>query len=314
MTTIGSKQLRVNQTFVRAAQEIGFFSTTASIDTIELFFRRAPSGLRTRLEAALGRRIRIQECLDATGYKQGVRAIINRANRRVLMLASELLQANDSASVFRVDVAVDLKTLTEASAQVLAKFLDRHVVLKWRSPTATKQLVGSTVYWANGSRSRNFVGYEKRVRTIRLELRFFGSRSVRRAGLADPATLLHLSPRNILEHNLKLVFFTDRYRKNVIRRTVSADRKRHMKERLATPRAPTTELFLDRYRSRIPARVEHILGKIDMQDTRSAYCKTKADSFSLSDFLNIPEFLNWPNEPEQSSSFDGRCLQQTRKP
>jgi hypothetical protein len=233
--------------------------------------------------------------LDATGYQQGVRAILNRPNRQALMVASELLQANNSASVFRVDVAADFEALSEESAQLLARFLDLHLVLKWRSPVAKKERVDSTVYWANGSRNRNLVIYEKRARTIRLELRFLGSRSVRRAGLADPATLAQLNPRNILAHNLKLFFFTDRYKQNAIRRAVSADRRRHMKERLATPkRSPTTELFLERYRSGIAIRANYVLGRIDMQEIRSADRKTNADSFSLGDFLSISEFLIWP--------------------
>jgi hypothetical protein len=207
MTTIRAKH-RVNQTLLREFQAIGPVSTRISIDTIELFFRReAPAGSRTALEAAHGRRFEMKDCIDwKTGEIHGVRAIINRPSQRVVVVAAELLQANRSACVSRVDIAVDLQTESEESAETLAKVLDRHIVLKWRSPKATKNRFdtrvdpGATVYWVNLRRrakrrpKRNLVMYQKIPQTIRLELRFFGSQAVRRAGLANPARLLELNP------------------------------------------------------------------------------------------------------------------------
>jgi hypothetical protein len=185
------RKTRANAFLMREFQAIGSVSTRASIDTIELFFKRPPEGLRTRLEAAHGRRIKIEDCFDrTTGEVWGVRAIINRPNRWVIMIARELLQANRSACIHRVDIAFDFDTSSEESAGMLAKVLDRHLILKWRSPKATKRRDDTTVYWVDVKRKRrrrrNLVIYDKGPQTIRLELRFYGSQAVRRAGLANP--------------------------------------------------------------------------------------------------------------------------------
>ena len=304
MKTIDRREPLVNRSFARAARDIGPVKVRVSIDTIELFFQRAPAGLRTRIEAALGRRIEIKPCLDATGYRQGVRAIINRPNRRVLTVASELKKENRSARVFRVDVAADCETANDQSEEALASILDRNLVLKWRPATSTKHSVLSTVYWANGCRSRNLAMYYKRARTIRLELRFLNSRSVRRAKLANPAALAHLDPRKLLAHNLKLVALTERHISNMKRRAVSKDRKRHIQKRAEASRSGDSELFHDRYRSGIAGRVDYILRHLDMQEGLS-WCRalrSAIDSFSILDFLNIPDVLTFPDDAERSST------------
>ena len=301
MKTIDRREPQVNRSFARAARDIGAVKVRPSIDTIELFIRWAPKGLRTRIEAALGRRIEIKPCLDATGYRHGVRAIINRPSRRVLTVASQLLKENRSACVFRVDVAVDFETVTERSADALESFLDTHLVLKWRPAASTKLSVRSTVYWANGCRSRNLTMYYKRARTIRLELRFLNSRSVRRAKLANPATLARLNPRKLLAHNLKLVALTERQISNMKRRAVSKDRKRHIQKRADASRSGNSELFLDRYRSGIAGCVETLLRRINMQEGRSSFRTTSLDSVPIGALLNIPDFLSWPDEPQRSS-------------
>jgi hypothetical protein len=308
MTTIDSKQRRVNQTFVREFQAIGSVSTRISIDTIELFFPKPPKGLRTSLQAALGRRIEIKYCWDATGDKKAVRAIINRPNQRVLAIADELLKAHKSARLSRVDIAVDFQTSSADSTWTLFKLLDQHLILKWRSPKARKRRFDTTVYWGGkGWWKRNLVIYDNKraARTIRLELRFFGSQSVRRAGLADPAGLLQLNPRSKLEHNIIFASLTDNYIQKVIRRTVSAERKRHMKERSLRRRTPTAELVVDRCRSSTARRAEYALRRVDMQGLRSATRSRNSLKIPLGHLLNIPEFLSWPDPPEQSRSMDG---------
>src|SRR3954447_2491605 len=164
MKSIDPKKPGVNRSLTHAAQNIGPIKVRVSIDTIELFFQRAPMGLRTRIEAALGRRIEIKPCLDSTGYQHGVRAIINRPNLGVLIVASEILRSSISARVFRVDVAFDFETANERSADALESFLDMHLVLKWRPATSSKQRVEFTGYWAIGCRTRNLAMYPKRAR------------------------------------------------------------------------------------------------------------------------------------------------------
>jgi hypothetical protein len=284
---------------MREFQAIGSVWTRISIDTIELFFRIPPEDLRTRLQAAHDERIQIEDCVDRrTGEVWGVRAIINRPNRRVIMIACELLQANKSARLSRVDIAVDFQTSSEESARTLLKLLDRHVVLKWRSRRATKDSVDTTVYWGKGGRNRNLVLYVKKFETIRLELRFHGSQVVRRAGLANPARLLGLNPRSKLEHNITLASLTDRFIQKAVRRAVSKDRVRHMKERPVRRRTSRVELFYDRYRSNIARRVESGLRRIDMQRLSSATRARGSQKVPLGHLLSIPEFLSWPDPSE----------------
>lgn len=300
MKTLDRREPLVNRSFARAARDIGPIRTTASIDTIELFFRKAPAGLRTRLEAALGRRIEIKQCVDATGYTQGFRAVVNRPNLSALKVAGILSGANSSGGVFRIDIAADCDTSSELSSKILARFLARHLVLKWRSPTAEMQEVGSTVYWANGSRTRNVCVYYKRPLTIRIELRFLCSRSVSRAKLAHLDRLAQLNPRQILAHNLKLVAFTENYIQKAIRRAVCKDRHQHLQRRAnaSVPRSSNLQGFADRYRAGIAPRVEHILRHLDMQAalSRCRAMRSVVDSVCINEFLCIPDFLSWPND------------------
>jgi hypothetical protein len=307
MKTIDPKKPRANQSLAHAARDIGPVKVRASIDTIELIFQRAPIGLRTRIEGALGRRIEIKPCLDATGYQHGIRAIINRPNLGVSTVASEILGTSESARVFRVDVAFDFETATERSADALESFLDRHVVLKWRPATSAKQRVERTVYWAINCRTRNLAMYPKRARTIRLELRFLCSRSVRRADLAALAHLVRLDPSKILAHNVKLVFLTERHIREAVRRGVRAERKRHMKRERERhmkrqPMSPRLEAFLDKYRSRIPGQTESILRRIDMQEGQSSFRATDLESVPIGKLFSVPSFLSWPDEPQRPSA------------
>jgi replication protein CRI len=309
MKTIDPEKPRDNQFLARAARDIGPVNVRASIDTIELIFQKPPIGLRTRIEAALGRRIEIKPCLDATGYQHGVRAIINRPNLRVSTVASEILRTSESARVFRVDVAFDFETATERSADALESFLDRHIVLKWRPAISAKQRVERTVYWAMNCRTRNLALYPKRARTIRLELRFLCSRSVRRADLAELAHLVRLPPSKLLAHNVKLVFLTERHIREAVRRTVRAERKRHMKRQ---PRSSRSEIFLDMYRSRIPRQTESILRRFDMQEAKSLFRATDLESVAIGEVLNIPTFLSWPDEPQRPSAGNATAVTRSK--
>jgi hypothetical protein len=288
------RKTRSNTSSKDKAKEIALLATRSSVDTIELFFPRPPAGLRTSLEAAVGKRIKIEDCFDKTDYYRGVRVILNRPNRLTLEIASHLLHANKSATLSREDIATDFETTSEEAAQLLLELLRRRLVLKWRSPTETKNAVGTTIYWTAGRPNRNLVVYEKADRTIRLELRFLSSRSVRRAGLANPTSLLELNPRKILERNIALVSFKDRFILKAVRKAVSADRQLHLKERQVRRRSPSAESFIDQYQSRIPIRAERIVRRIDMQELRSSTRANSTQRIPLGAFLKIPECFSWP--------------------
>jgi hypothetical protein len=58
------RKTSANAFLMRKFQAIGSVSTRISIDTIELFFKRPPEGLRTCLQAAHDERIQIEDCFD----------------------------------------------------------------------------------------------------------------------------------------------------------------------------------------------------------------------------------------------------------
>ena len=152
---------------------VGPRAITAKIDTVELFFRRPPAGLRMTLEACLGRRVEIQDCHDGTGHYQGARAIVNRPSIAVLPILSQYRQHCLGCTTFRVDVAVDLEMPDERSADSMHDWLRRNLILKWRSRQTSKVSVDDdTIYWADNRRARNLVLYRKRNanNTLRLEL------------------------------------------------------------------------------------------------------------------------------------------------
>jgi hypothetical protein len=109
---------------------------------------------------------------------------------------------------------------------------------------------------------------------------------------------MRLNPRKIFAHNIKLVFLTEHYVRNAIRRAVRRDRERHMKNRSEAPRPRRPELFTDQYRSRIPRRTESNLRRIDMQEAHSWLRATEVKSVPIGELLNIPSFLSWPDEPQ----------------
>lgn len=166
--------------------------------------RRAPAGLRKAIEGAIGRRTLIMPCRDSTGHQQGVRAIVNRVPIAALPVLANLQRADDCVTC-RVDIAIDIRLPDEPTADVVADWLDRHLVLKWRSARTRKAWVGRTIYWSDARRARNLVLYPKSRTMIRLELRFLNAAAVRRAGLSDPAALAGLDPAALFEHHVKAV-------------------------------------------------------------------------------------------------------------
>ena len=273
-------------------------NVTATVDTIEQFSVRPPPGLRMTIERALSRRIEIKHCRDKTGYLRGVRAIVNRPNLAVLPVLSNYRRHTNGCSTCRVDVAIDFTTDSEDAAKVLYNFLEQHVVLKWR-PAGSRNWVESTTYWIEDWRrkSRNLCLYWKGLKTIRLELRFLNSRSVRRSRLDNPSKLRDLDPALLFQHHLRVVRPTERYVNEVKRRAVRDDRLRHLSKgigkRPSTKKAKKSAQRKDRDRAKLPARVEHIYGTVGMQEFVSGRHPEHAIRKVSMDFLQIPTRLEW---------------------
>jgi len=241
-------------------------ATVITVDTVELFLRRPPRGLRGKVEAATGERPHTEDVVDRTKRWRGARLIVNRPNRSTLKLMSRLVRDRRlGACVSRVDIAVDFSMDREEGADALFGWLDRHVILKWRSPRSRKKVMDGTVYWADKRRARNLVVYMKAIDVVRLELRFFNARAVMRAGLNNLEMLESVDMNKLIGHNLKAESFTERHILNVVRGTFKQDMVRHQRNQGRRYHDVT-----DLYRSRIPARIRSTLTeRADIQEMRA---------------------------------------------
>jgi Phage replication protein CRI len=223
----------------------------ATIDTVELFMR-ATRGLRGSIERATGRSAQIKDC-----GRWGVRVIFNRPTATCLTCIADIMRRERHCTICRVDVAVDLHVNSEDEADALTDWLDRHLVLRWRSSKTRKLVIDTTVYWCDQTKGRNIAVYRKHRQTVRLELRFYRAASVRRAGLDDPTALACINPKRLIDHHLTARRLTERHKRKVMRRAGSA---------------------------RMARRARHILDLIDAQNI--GRCGTETVSL---DFLRVPE-------------------------
>jgi hypothetical protein len=158
--------------------------------------------LRTTIETALGRRIRIANCL------YGVRVIVNQPHAAVLPVLAEFVVYDRGCTSSRVDIAADYTLANLADTNALTAYCERAVVLKWRSAATVKKLYNNgNAYWCDNRRARNLLLYHRPQdrAVVRLELRFMNSTAVRRAGLANPEALEFINPRELFRHHLKEV-------------------------------------------------------------------------------------------------------------
>jgi len=235
--------------------------TIASIDTVEIFARWLPKGFRRQIECAVGKRVRIEPCLDRGGLVVGERVCANRPPAAVLPLLDALVKNRCySACETRIDLAYDFEMETPEAADTLMAWIDHHIVLKWRSSMTGKMEYGGTIYWCDKARGRNIALYRKGDRVVRLELRFYRAQAVRRAGLDDLVKLPLINPKKVFEHNIKARRLTERYKINAMRKAVKEDRINTLKNP-----GSSNCIFNDQYRSKIGKRTYNILSRIDGQ-------------------------------------------------
>ena len=280
-------------------------TTRASVDTVELFLRRPPMGLRRRIERVVGRRVQIEDCTDRTGHWQGVRVIVNRPTLASLAVLEGINRAERGSVICRVDIAIDFEMNTEGEADALAEWIDHHVVLKWRSSKTRKMDYRTTMYWCDARRGRNLVRYQKRQRrhVVRLEMQFYRAASVRRAGLGDLTELPSTSPRKLFDHHIKARRFTDKFKIKAMREAAVQERKRAAKK-IERQRNKRTQQFLDRYRASVPRRALYVLEQIDAQNMGGG---RGTENVSL-DFLKVPDHMTWPALKLQGNSREGAMV------
>src|ERR1700734_1132322 len=193
MSNLICKNERINLEAFSLCSQIATY-----IDTVELFFRYVPIGLRKSVEEIMGKRLRIKACKDSHGRLRGYRLFLNRPSSELLRFFSNL-QTNHWCRVSRVDLAVDFITGTQEHADAIALYLWQHLVLRYRRKDLLKK-IESTAYWNSRTRSKNPVLYadrparttESRSPCAHLELRIVRARAVRCAGLDSMESLIAL--------------------------------------------------------------------------------------------------------------------------
>jgi hypothetical protein len=111
----------------------GPLPSVASLDTLELFTRRAWTGMRTELESVLGHRAHIVDAVDPkTGQVWGERTILTRPARPVLELIRSW-EGKRRFSYYRVDIATDYWFRTDQQVTDFDKFHRTFGWLRWAS-------------------------------------------------------------------------------------------------------------------------------------------------------------------------------------
>ena len=245
----------------------------ASVDTVELYFPRPKRGLRALIKDATGRRPHTESC-----GRWGVRAIFNRPTHDVLLGIHHIMAREPQCTVHRCDIALDFYMASEAEADALTAWIDKHVALKWRSAKARKTVFKTTVYSCDKTRGRNSALYRKRPHVVRLEMRFYRAGTARRAGLDDPGTIAAVNPKELFDHHFTARQFTERHKIKVMRQVAARERERQ--------RTGRWHPVARAYSARAPRRALYVLDQIDAQSMG----RVGTETLDL-DFLRVPDHV-----------------------
>lgn len=189
--------------------------TVANLDTLELWVRFLPSGIR-KLDRLVGKRVRIKQC------KVGFTLCLNQPTREVLEYLIEMTdrqRANEPKSAWlhvqRVDIGVDFITAELEYANELQWHLERHLLLKWKRSIGVRDERG-TSYWNGANSPRNLVAYSDKPSRMtvagdpccRLELRMKRV-ALKRENLVVLSTLMAINPQQLFQRHLKWVEFNE---------------------------------------------------------------------------------------------------------
>jgi hypothetical protein len=112
-----------NQQLKHMLREMNTFSV-AYLDTVEVFFRYMPKGLRTILERTDGRRVLVEDRVDTYGRVWGYRVILHQPKVSTLKTLDRL-EKKHRGKLCRVDVAYDFSGHSR-------DWLERHSTMRWR--------------------------------------------------------------------------------------------------------------------------------------------------------------------------------------
>jgi hypothetical protein len=260
---------------------------TASIDTVEmLFFRYPPKGLRSQVEAALGRPVRIQECRDRTGFVWAYRLTVHQPNLQTLAVLDWFQQRHPEAKVFRFDLAMDWIKRTQALAEGLKYWLSTALILRWRppGPMYADEGTGETIYWVHQARRTRYEHKRRSARDVtlytktiadaactRLELKHYGTCACDRQCIIRPTDLTKINPRQHLDKHLRLAFGADAY----VEQTMAVSVKAGMP-------APRVRSIIRRSNHDRAQRIK---------DTSPEFV---SKTVPISSILWVPDHLTWP--------------------
>ncbi len=289
-----SQNIRINSAEIKSIHQLLEYisSIVALIDTVEIFIRWPPRGLRKQVEAVTGREAHIVDCANReTGEIYGVRVIANSPSRNTLAFLSDLARRRSiQACVHRVDVAIDFTTKDFFDAAAMLSWLHFCINLKWPPKNYSKRIIGQTGYSTKGNKARNPRVYSRFSKTedptdrnvIRYELAFKSAGAVRRARLDDLPNLDKVDVRKLLLHNLKAEIPNEDEILKCVKRTYA--------DAIAESRKSKRNCsFADTYTVDVPHKVRSLLLRLQYDHGLNA---VRTDRFNL-DLLNLPKQICW---------------------
>lgn len=266
--------------------------------TIELWFPAVLPKLE-ELRRRQGQWLQFEKCEREDGSMWGHRLPINAPARDALRILDDFIWAH-KATVSRFDFAYNFFADVAADREALADYFTRHGILLWnRSRAMHDEQHG--VYWVSlvgrGGRQtpRGLLVYsDDPAKGCHLELRAFGTTSVRRQGVNIPSDILALNPASHLKRHFRLVEPFEDERDQLIRslqrHAVAEDRRSAIIE-LRTDKPS----FRERYRAALPQRMANYVRHLCPNDRAAEYhryFKLAMRAVDLS-ILRVPETLTF---------------------
>lgn len=275
------------------------------LDTVEVFFRYRPKGLLHALQGRVLRPPWYEDCKDPHGNLWGHRLIVQQPKAPRTLSVLDQWQRQHGGKLCRFDLALDLLPRPE-DHEALRRWIEHHATLRWRRPGRMHDDHG-TLYWVRqtdriewGSRrsNRDMVVYSDRhskitgeVDCVHLELKFYNTPAIRKAGFSFAKQLIAIEPLQLFERHVKLME-ADQLAQLASRDAIKADRARYR----PTPDKEIT--FTDRYRATIHRRVQSMFDRIGVQRIKDLYRKDRHLIAKLKPIplavLQIPNRLSWP--------------------
>jgi hypothetical protein len=279
----------------------GLIKSEAYIDTVEVYFRWLPNGIR-RLQHLQGhnrrRRIIIEKCKDRHNKIVGHRVILHQPKPETLT-ALDRFQTQYHGVLCRFDVAPDFLFATESEAERFGRWLVRHTVLKWRRPGPMLDFPGGIIWIPHRDRkrtpNRNLSVYwdrpsklDKTRFCVHPELRFQRAEACRKEGINRVNDLEKINPAALFRKHLALSDAGEEFATHVIREAVDTDRDRAKRRK---PRTPFLDSFTDRYRASISRFAATVLRKSGRDRAQSVKDTSKRITMTQFD-LDLPSTIS----------------------